>query len=630
MKRPFTQIVFLLMLTGLLSCESPGTREEENSSPVPDRLPLNEIELNDLTEFREVAANWQTVGSVSSDFLVRHSFESEQGSGVLSNLATEDDKDNLFTNWEHGDLELEIEFMVPKESNSGIYFQARYEIQILDSWGVKEPNYGDCGGIYQRWDESKPDGEQGYEGAAPRINASKAPGLWQKFHVLFRAPRFDASGQKTENARFEYVYHNGFLIHENVELTGPTRGSSHDQEVAIAPVMFQGDHGPVAFRNIRYKRFGPQVLELSNITYQAFLNTGDYLPAFDTLSIAKTGLIESLDSLEDLVGQADHFALKFEGNLRVPLEGKYLFETAIDDGGDLTIDGQLVIHNDGDPGFGVERGLIFLTRGTHDFELTFYEEVWFAGIAIYYEGPGIEKQTLASLDLLRLRERRQDGSVITINPGKAPEMIRGFVNYGSEKRTHTISIGDPGGVHYSYDLSQGALLKCWKGGFADVTNMWRGRGASQLLLPLSNAIEFTDGVPLAQLPDWNLAWPDEANNYKSRGYRIDELGHAVFLAQMGEVNIQDGLMPSSDSIKLVRKLQVSCSSSQPDYWFRIAAADIIEKLDNGLYSIGGQYYLQINGDQSQQSLRSVIGGMELVVPVLAKTPTSEIEYAALW
>ena len=87
-------------------------------------------------------------------------------------------------------------------------------------------------------------------GVAPRVNASKPPGQWQSFHIWFRAPRFDSSGKKTEKARFLKVVHNGVTIHENVELEGPTRASMTTPESPAGPLMLQGDHGPVAYRNI--------------------------------------------------------------------------------------------------------------------------------------------------------------------------------------------------------------------------------------------------------------------------------------------------------------------------------------------------------------------------------------------
>jgi hypothetical protein len=156
---------------------------------------------------------------------------------------------NLVTTEKYGDVEAEIEFMVPRGSNSGVYFQGLYEIQILDSYGKTDLKFGDCGGIYARYIDGKTVG-----GAAPRVNASKPPGEWQTFQVWFRAPRFDANGKKIRNAIFEKVLHNGVLIHENVEVEGPTRASMSHPEAATGPLMLQGDHGPVAFRRIQIKR----------------------------------------------------------------------------------------------------------------------------------------------------------------------------------------------------------------------------------------------------------------------------------------------------------------------------------------------------------------------------------------
>ncbi|MCP4644131.1 MAG: DUF1080 domain-containing protein, partial [bacterium] len=155
---------------------------------------------------------------------------------------------HLFSKAEFGDCRAHIEFMVPKGSNSGVYFQGRYEVQVLDSWGVETPGHGDCGGIYQRWDDKRE--PKGYEGHPPRVNAARAPGEWQSFDVVFRAPRFDSDGNKIENARFVEVVHNGVLVHENVSLNGPTRSSRYNDEKPMGLLMFQGDHGPVAYRNI--------------------------------------------------------------------------------------------------------------------------------------------------------------------------------------------------------------------------------------------------------------------------------------------------------------------------------------------------------------------------------------------
>lgn len=176
------------------------------------------------------------------------------GKSILYN-GPEGKTTNLTSKASFGDAEMEVEFLIPKGSNSGIYLMSRYEIQILDSYGKADDaiSVHDCGAIYERWDESKPKGSQGYEGTPPKTNATSAPGTWQTFRIQFRAPRFDASGAKTENARFLRVEHNGVVIHEEVDVTGPTRGGAAGPEIASAPLIVQGDHGPVAFRKFLVK-----------------------------------------------------------------------------------------------------------------------------------------------------------------------------------------------------------------------------------------------------------------------------------------------------------------------------------------------------------------------------------------
>ena len=71
--------------------------------------------------------------------------------------------------------------------------------------------------------------------------------------MIFRAPQFDKNGKKTRSAEFVKVVHNGTVIHENVKLSGPTRGATFTDEKATGPFMLQGDHGPVAYRNIRFR-----------------------------------------------------------------------------------------------------------------------------------------------------------------------------------------------------------------------------------------------------------------------------------------------------------------------------------------------------------------------------------------
>lgn len=152
---------------------------------------------------------------------------------------------NLCTKEEYGDGLYHIEFMCPfmpnktgqARGNSGVYIFGRYEVQVLDSFG-DPPADNLCGGIYKA--------------ATPKVCASLPPLQWQTYDITFTGPKFDENGNKIKNA-FITVYHNGILIHDNVELKGPTPGGVSDKESPKGVLMLQ-DHGdPVRYRNIWYK-----------------------------------------------------------------------------------------------------------------------------------------------------------------------------------------------------------------------------------------------------------------------------------------------------------------------------------------------------------------------------------------
>ena len=210
---------------------------------------------SDLSAWRSPTGQWQIAGDAFTDPANEMMLSGNPGTGIILN-GPKGRTSNLLSRTEFGDIKAHIEFMVSKDSNSGVYFMGRYEIQVFDSWQKQSEYAGiECGGIYQRWDESR--NPKGFEGYSPRVNASRPPGQWQTFDIIFRAPRFDSAGRKVSNARFEKVIHNGIVIHEDMELTGPTRASAYDDEKPKGPLMLQGDHGPVAYRNIRIEPAGP-------------------------------------------------------------------------------------------------------------------------------------------------------------------------------------------------------------------------------------------------------------------------------------------------------------------------------------------------------------------------------------
>jgi hypothetical protein len=207
-----------------------------------------------LEGWQKVDRKWQQAGSVALDEKDPKRLTAKAGKGVLTNAAGRRALD-LVTKEKFGDVEVHVEFLIPKKSNSGVKLMGLYEIQILDSHGVKKPTGADCGGIYPRAEE-KPRYHHIDDGVPPKVNVCKPAGEWQTLDIVFKAPRFDPSGKKTANARFVKVVMNGKVIHEDVEVKYPTGAAWRlKKEVAQGPLLLQGDHGSVAFRNVRIRPY---------------------------------------------------------------------------------------------------------------------------------------------------------------------------------------------------------------------------------------------------------------------------------------------------------------------------------------------------------------------------------------
>jgi hypothetical protein len=195
---------------------------------------------------------WQIAGNATLDPKNPRKLVAEPGDGVLVN-SPKGRAHDLLSKQTFADAEAHVEFLIPKGSNSGVKMMGLYEIQIYDSHGKKDPTGSDCGGIYPRAEE-QPIYHHIDKGVSPRVNAAKPAGEWQTLDIAFRAPRFDAAGKKTANARFLKVVLNGEVIHEDVEVEYPTGAAWRlKKEVPAGALLLQGDHGGVAFRNVRIR-----------------------------------------------------------------------------------------------------------------------------------------------------------------------------------------------------------------------------------------------------------------------------------------------------------------------------------------------------------------------------------------
>ncbi len=197
------------------------------------------------------SADWYVAGDAMVDPDHNRGLVGKPGTGVMINGKTGRTK-SLVTKQTFEDVELHVEFMVAKGSNSGVIFHGNHEIQIFDSHGIEKPNAGHCGGIYPRA-ENKPTYHHIDEGSPPKVNAAKPPGEWQTLDIIFQAARFDNAGTKTAHAKFIKVVHNGQVIQENHEVPWACGPNWDRKQFPRGPIIFQGDYGPIAYRNLRVR-----------------------------------------------------------------------------------------------------------------------------------------------------------------------------------------------------------------------------------------------------------------------------------------------------------------------------------------------------------------------------------------
>lgn len=191
----------------------------------------------------------------------------ENGNSPVPVLLSGDDGrgSDLLTAYDFYDYELHLEFTVSKGSNSGVYNRGLYEIQIFDSFGVKEPAFHDCAALYER--------------ARPSMNFAKPPGEWQTFDIKMRGRQlslkwngnavyndYDVRYGETDQAAFERLLKENATKPPELQVkleekegkyvgffgNGGTRSSLPGAD-RPGPMLIQGDHGPVALRNVRIR-----------------------------------------------------------------------------------------------------------------------------------------------------------------------------------------------------------------------------------------------------------------------------------------------------------------------------------------------------------------------------------------
>jgi len=267
--------------------------------------PLLSADENNFSAWHN-SDKWDVVGDAVLNSENIRRLAGKAGSGVLIN-GKEGKCPSLVTKRrDYCDVEIHVEFMVAKGSNSGVIFHGNYEIQILDSYGVKKPTAGHCGGVYPRA-ESTPTYHHIDKGSPPRVNAAKRPGQWQTMDIIFQAARFDENGKKTDHARFVKVVHNGQVIQEDVEVPYACGPNWDRKQYPQGPIIIQGDYGPIAVRNVRIREWNADEQKKLNVPpegFTALFNGKDFTafrmhPKVESMWSIEDGVLKSHGLLEE-------------------------------------------------------------------------------------------------------------------------------------------------------------------------------------------------------------------------------------------------------------------------------------------------------------------------------------------
>ncbi|RFS21986.1 DUF1080 domain-containing protein [Chitinophaga silvatica] len=574
------------------------------------------LPLTDLSAFSQPSGNWRLAGGVNADLQQHNVLQTTPGTGILVNLP---DKKNpgkdLFSAFQHGDLDLEFDYLMSKESNSGVYLQGRYEVQLLDSWGTTAPKASDNGGIYERWDDKRGEGRQGYDGHAPRQNASKAPGLWQHMKISFQAPRFDAAGKKISDAVILKIELNGVTIQDNVVLAGPTRGAIGNNEVPQGPLRIQGDHGTIAFRNIEVTNFDAPRPELSDVKYSIYKGRFDNEPNFSSLKAVATGSQSTLNANMAALPNNEFVAL-YTATLNVKKEGNYTFNLRTTGGpGALKIDNKEVLsyRNRWD-----KQGSVTLTPGTHQIEIQYYKNTDWARKEI---GLTVKEASIREFSLADTNGASDDGADPILVTAPENTILRSFMDIRGQRRVvHNINVGSPTKINYSYDLDNGLPFQVWRGEFLNTTPMWHERGdGSSRPLGAVQVLAAQAGMSIAKLDNKDAAWATDTTGtgFRPGGYALDAAGKPTFRFNIYGTAINDDITVLPENQGIYRS--ITAQSPASDLYLRIAVADKIEQVAPGLFIVGDKsYYVKMDDAKANTIIRNQNGRAELIMPLQAK------------
>lgn len=585
---------------------------------IPITLSAQEyIPLEDLSFFKSTGkTNWKLAKDASADLSKKDIFTLTPGTGVLVNLPSEGNMSNLHSAKEYGDVDISFDFMMSAHSNSGFYLQGRYEVQLLDSWGVLNPTTADCGGIYKRFKQGPP--LETYEGYAPRVNACLAPGLWQHIDISFQAPRFDGNGNKISDAKMIQIKLNGAIIHENVSLSGPTGGSISEKETEKGPFVIQGDHGSVAFRHFTVKDLGDKPAYLDPVDYQVYF--GEF-KGREELSAKKPEVTGNSAQLTwDLTSNTSQFANSIKTMLNIPTAGEHRVEFEIKGKYFIQLNGKEIFVEAKEEDNNRRTLLLTLPAGKVPLEIIQIktDKRVNNSLGLWISGPNFRTTALHSTGSYLSTSTNEE---ITLD-ANTPRVFRSFMDVMKNGKrikrvVHAVNVGSPDKLHYTFDLDNANIVQIWKGNFLNTTPMWddRGDGSSRPLgavLTLSPNAFFTSKSTI-------FSQDNLGDNVLIKGYELDNEDIPTFNYILDDADILDKTVMVG---KKHFQRTLTIKNPNPNQICRLAVGSDIVKTGENRYLIDGKaYYIEVSG----ATIETGDNQKALVIP-----SSDKVQYSIIW
>lgn len=441
----------------------------------------------------------------------------------------------------------------------------------------------------------------------------KAPGLWQTIELSYK------TGGTKGPAVLEKLALNGVTVREGQVLTGKATG----------PVTLMAANGTIAVRNIGYRVLTPRTVAqwtgpLSYTIYEGQIEkrgdqAGKKILKQDTVSVV---------NYEVAYGQPRWYSMAFSGKLNALQAGEYQFDMQQGGFGGLRIDGKDVIADAYRELGQTGTGKVTLTAGPHDVQVFFARSWPRPGLGVFVSQAGTRPQPLHAL--VSLPDPDPVG-VVSVQAESKPQLIRSFVRVPGEKikRTHSLSVGSPSGIHYTIDLNQMALLQAWKGDFANVTEMWHERGEPQLLSPMGATIHLPAQTALMVLTNETTSWPDsvDENTLQYKGIVLDKQGLPTVEYVLAGATVTDAIRPEANGLS--RTLTLAGSPDGTAYC-RVVAGASVEEVGKGLYAINDRSYYVRFDPKAKVKMRQSNGKQELLLPVSLKDGKGAVQYSVVF